>query len=65
MGKQKEYYVDPYGCTASIRQCQDGHWHLRICTPHGAPIHNKKYPTYHGARTALGQLSEGSMERRV
>ena len=65
MSHQKEYYRDPYGCTASIRHRQDGQWQLRVCTPHGAPIHNKKYPTYRGARIALGKMSEGMMERRV
>ena len=66
MGKQqKEYYHDPYGCTASIRQRQDGQWQLRICTPTGVLFHNKTYPTHHGAKTALGRMSEGMMERRV
>ena len=66
MGKhQKEYYHDPYGCTASIRQGRDGLWLLRVCDAYGAPFHRGKYSTRRGARIALGRMSEGMMERRI
>lgn len=65
MGHQKEYYRDPYGCTASIRHRSDGKWQLRVCIPTGKPIHSKSYTTRLGARIALGRLSEGMMKRRI
>ena len=66
MGRhQKDYYHELNGCTASIRQCRDGLWLLRICDPLGNPFITKKYTTHRGARIALGILSEGMMERRI
>ena len=60
----KEYFRDPYGCTASIRKTSTGKWQLRLCIPSGSCFFSKTYTTYHGARIALGKHSEGMMERK-
>lgn len=59
----KEYYRDPYGCTASILRHPDGRSLLSVRIPQGDLIHSKTYTTYRGARIALGKLSEGMMEQ--
>ena len=61
---KKEYYRDPYGCTASILINHDGRCLLTIRIPQGDLFHSKTYRTYRGARIALGRLSEGMMKRR-
>ena len=58
----KEYYRDPYGCTASITHCKDGTFRLRISNPYGERFIQKYYDTHHGAMIALGRYSEGTME---
>ena len=58
----KEYFRDPYGCTASIKGPTGGRWTLRLCLPDGSCFHAKTYSTYRGARIALGKKSEGMME---
>lgn len=60
----KEYYRDPYGCTASIKQTTTGKWQLRICIPNGSCFFSKIYATYRGARIGLGKRSDGMMERK-
>ena len=60
----KEYFRDPYGCTASIKQTSTGKWQLRICIQSGSCFYSKVYATYRGARIALGKCSEGMMERK-
>ena len=60
----KEYFRDPYGCTASIRKTSTGKWQLRLCIPTGACFFSKTYATYRGARIALGKHSDGMMERK-
>lgn len=59
-----EYFRDPYGCTASIRQTSTDRWQLRLCVPSGSCFYSKAYATYRGARIALGKRSEGMMERK-
>ena len=58
----KEYYRDPYGCTASILIHPTGKCLLSVRVPQGDLIHSKTYSTYRGARIALGRLSDGMME---
>lgn len=58
----KEYFRDPYGCTASIKGSAGRGWTLRLCLPDGSRFHTKTYSTYRGARIALGRFSEGMME---
>lgn len=58
-----EYYRDPYGCTASIRNIpMTGTYLLRVCTAQGDLFHIKGYDTRHGARVALGRMSDGMMK---
>lgn len=58
----KEYFSDPYGCTASILRHPFGKCLLSVRIPQGDLIYSKSYSTYRGARIALGKLSEGMME---
>ena len=58
----KEYFNDPYGCTASILRHPSGKSLLSVRIPQGDLIHSKSYSTYRGAKIALGKLSEGMME---
>lgn len=60
----KEYFRDPYGCTASIHRTSTGRWQLRLCLPDGSCFHSKTYATRRGARIALGLKSEGMMEKK-
>ena len=56
----KEFYEDFYGCTASILRHPSGKSLLTVRVPQGDLIHSKTYPTYRGARIALGKMSEGT-----
>ena len=58
----KEYFRDPYGCTASILRHPSGKSLLSVRIPQGDLVHSKTYSTYRGARVALGKLSDGMME---
>ena len=60
----KEYFHDPYGCTASITQTRTGKFQLRLCIPNGACFFSKTYATYRGARIALGKHSDGMREKK-
>lgn len=57
-----EYFRDFYGCTASITHCRNGTFRLRISNPHGQRFILKYYPTYRGAKIAMGRISEGTMQ---
>lgn len=60
----REFYRDPYGCTASItHDTATGKCLLTVRIPHGDLIHSKTYDTHKGARIALGKMSEGMMEQ--
>ena len=54
-----EKYVDFYGCRATITVCNDGRSNLAIRTDLGSLVHAKTYNTYHGAKVAMGKLSDG------
>ena len=56
-----EYYRDAYGCTASVTHCRNGTIRLRISNPHGQRFILKTYPTYRGAKIAMGRICEGTM----
>lgn len=61
----KEFYCDPYNCTASILCHPNGRrFLLSVRSPHGVLIHGKTYTTYRGARIALGKISEGTMTKK-
>lgn len=62
-GHCTEYYRDSYGCTASITHCKKlGQFRLRISNPYGHRFILKYYPTYRGAKIAMGRISEGTMQ---
>ena len=59
-----EYFRDPYGCTASIREdvnVRTGYI-LKIRDANGFMFYHKMYRTHKGAKIALSKLSEGMME---
>ena len=61
----KEFYRDPYGCTASILRNPDGRrFLLSVRTPQGVLIYGKTYTTYRGAKIALGRISNGMMTKK-
>lgn len=56
------HYRDFYGCSAVIHQTRSG-FDLRVWTPYCTKlIHRKTYRSMHGARTAMGRLSDGWRE---
>ena len=57
----KEYYRDPYGCTASITRNPDGTAKLTVRTQSGSLIRNDSFASYQGAKIALGKMSDGMM----
>lgn len=59
----KQYFVDVYGGTASIRGNRDGSFTLKVSDAHGRPFYGKCYSSYIGARRALGKLGDGWCEK--
>jgi len=57
----KKYYKDVYGCTASVEEHRDGSATLRMVA--GNTKTKKKYKTVHGAKVAMGKLSDGWREQ--
>lgn len=57
----KRYYKDFYGCTASIEEHRDGSATLRMVA--GNTKTKKTYKTVHGAKVAIGKLSDGWKEQ--
>lgn len=54
------FYRDFYGCTASIVLHPNGSCLLTMRLPGGDLYCQKSYSTFHGARIALGKMSEGT-----
>lgn len=61
MKKNKRYFKDFYGGTASIAETPKG-FRLRCANAHSGRTVNKVYETYRGARTAMGRMSDGWRE---
>ena len=60
---KKTYYRDVYGCTASIRENNDGSATLKVADAHGNPIYGKCYASKTAARRAMGRMSDGWKEQ--
>ena len=52
------YYRGIYGCSASIKIGRESAL-LTVRNPYGEMIHRKRYKTSHGARIAMGKMSDG------
>ena len=53
----KKYYLDFYGCTASLTTHLNRSVTLVIRTGNGGQVLRKTYDTEHGAKIAMGQYS--------
>ena len=47
-----------YGCTASIKTSRESAL-LTVRDPYGQIVHRKRQKTSHGARIAMGKMSDG------
>lgn len=56
------FFKDVYGCTARIKVYRDGCAALFVSDPYGKRIVAKKYKNEHGAKIAMGKLSDGWKE---
>ena len=54
----KQLFRDNYGGVASIKKWKDKYI-LTAWTDYGNVYHKKSYPTYRGAKIALGRLTDG------
>jgi len=59
------YYRDFYGDTASICLRPDGSCLLTMRLSNGDLYCQRTYSTFHGARIALGKMSEGTARQTV
>lgn len=57
------YYEDFYGSTASLKEW-GSKWILTVRLPSGDLYSKKSYPTYKGAKIALGRMGDAWRERK-